>query len=323
MSYFKTERRTSLIRNKIHKLKSFSIVDSSIADTFDFTNAFDFDLGQIDLSNAFEDLQGCSDPKLFLGRFSEQDMYNKIETIGMLRHLENMGFSVILIDIDRDENYIYYFRLYWEDKTPEKLLLDLRVSEHTFIPQKRFFEEGFKIEPYNMILIEWLSAHNPLAVFDKNRPQLPGQSSPGLGILKYCFRLLYNISSEVFKDGFLDIPTYMHSAIMYSKEFKFFDPVQEAILNAAKRDLKGYSLADISWGVITETIIDLHKNKPAIYDPGEQVHYVSNRMKEYFESELYVTTFNKYYNKKRYYFNYEEMVRKREEILLTRKIEDL
>ncbi|QGU00329.1 hypothetical protein SYNTR_1735 [Candidatus Syntrophocurvum alkaliphilum] len=174
-----------------------------------------------------------------------------------------------------------------------------------------------------MILIEWLSAKNPLANFDKNKPQLPGQSSPGLGILKYCFQLLQNISNEVFKDGFLDILDHMHGAIMYSKKFKFFDPVQEAILRAVMRDLKNYSLVDISWGVITETIIDLDKNAPAVYDPGEQVHYVSSRMENYFKSTKYVATFEKYYKKKKYSLNYEEMVRKREEILLTKKIEEL
>ena len=174
-----------------------------------------------------------------------------------------------------------------------------------------------------MILVEWLSAQNPRGVFDEKRPQLPGQSKPGLGVLKYCFQLLPVVSGEVFKDGFLDIPTHMHGAMMYSKAFKFFDPVQEAILRAVMRDLKNYSLADVSWGVITETIIDLDKNRPAIYDPGEQIHYVSKRMKKYFESPKYIKTFNKYYYRKKYRFDYEAMVRKREEILRTKKIEDL
>ncbi len=89
------------------------------------------------------------------------------------------------------------------------------------------------------------------------------------------------------------------------------------------RDLKDYSLADVSWGVITETIIDLDKNRPAIYDPGEQIHYVSKRMQKYFESPKYIKTFNKYYYRKKYRFDYEEMVCKREEILLTKKIEDI
>lgn len=300
---------------KENKLKSFQKVDPVTADLFRSDGA----LSGVNWS--FPSINDAN--KLFLGRFTEKDLRNMIEAIGLVRHLEAMGFSALQMDIDRDVNAIHYFKLYWKDKDPDRLLLDLRVSEHTFIPQERFFEEGFEIEPYRMILIEWLSAQNPLADFEENRPQLPGQVKPGLGILKYCFQLLYDVSREVFKDGFLDIPNHMHGAMMYSKQFKFFDPVQEAILRAVMRDLKNYSLADISWGVITETIIDLDKKRPAVYDPGEQVHYVSNRMKKYFESRKYVTTFKKYYQRKRYRFDYEEMVRKREEILLTKKIEDL
>jgi hypothetical protein len=299
-------------------LRSFKKADSIIA------NSLNIDFSGIDLGITDWDIQSIADSKrLFLGRFSEQDLYHMIDSIGLLKHLESMGFSVIHIEIYRDENDIHYLKLYWKDRSPENQLLDLRVSEHTLIPHERFFEEGFRINPYNMILIEWMSAKNPLAVFDKNRPQLPGQSKPGLGILKYCFQLLYDISAEVLKDGFLDIPSHMHGAIMYSKEFKFFDPAQEATIRAAIRDLKSYSLADISWGIITESIIDRYKDAPAVYNPGEQVHYVSNIMKEYFESKKYVETFNKYYRRKKYYLNYKEMVRKREEILLTTKIADV
>jgi len=89
------------------------------------------------------------------------------------------------------------------------------------------------------------------------------------------------------------------------------------------RDLKEYSLADISWGVITETIIDKYKNMPAVYAPGEQIHYVSNRMRKYFKSRKYVETFNKYYKRKKYYFDYDEMVRKRNLILQSKSISDL
>ncbi len=321
---FMTERSIPLAprRSKANRLKSFRRVNPSITDTFSLSDSFEFDFSQIDLSSAFDNFQSSAQTR-FMGRFSKEEIFNVIESIGLLKHLESMGFSDIDIDIDRDVNYINYFKLYWKDKTIENQLIDLRVSEHTFIPHKRFFEEGTRIEPYNMILIEWLSAKNPRAVFDENRPQLPGQTTPGLGILKYCFQLLRDISRQVFKDGFLDIPNHMHGAIMYSKEFQFFDPVQEAILRAAVRDLRRYSLADISWGVITGTIIDYHKGTPAVYDPGEQIHSVSNRLKRYFDSKQYVTTFNRYYNKKRYYFKYDEMVRKRKRILSTKKLEDL
>ena len=110
---------------------------------------------------------------------------------------------------------------------------------------------------------------------------------------------------------------------MYSKKFRFFDPIHEGIIRAVGRDLRKYSLSDISWGAITETIIDLDTGKPAIYDPCEQIHYVSARMKKYFDSKLYRTVLLKYYEKKKYRFDYEEMLKRREKILQTKKIEDL
>ena len=304
--------------SKKNKLKNFTKSGISIG------SAFDIELKNIDLSDTMDSIQGISNSKrLFLGRFNDNDLLTLIESIGLKKHLSSMGFNEIIADIDKDENYINYFRLYSKDKTPQNQLIDLRVSENTFIPDKKFFEQKDDQVLYDMITIEWLSAKNPLKFFDEKKPQLPGQTDPGLGVLKYCFKLLYILAKDVYKDGFLDIPDHMHGAIMYSSKFKFFDPVHEGILRAVMRDLKKYSLADISWGVITETIIDKNKNEPAVYAPCEQIHYVSKRMRQYFKSKKYRETFNKFYKKKHYYLDYNEMVKKRDEILKIKAIEDL
>ncbi len=303
---------------KKNKLKNFAKSGMGLG------NALDIDFKNFDLSGTLDNFQGLSGSrKLFLGQYNENDLMDIISSIGLSGHLESMGFDRIIIDIDKDENYIYYLKLYWKDKEPGSQLLDLRVSDNIFVPDKRFFDDEALSLPYDMITIEWLSAKNPLISFDDGKPQLPGQTNPGLGILKYCFSLLYVVAKNIYKDGFLDIPDHMHGAIMYSKKFKFFDPVHEAILRAVMRDLKDYTLSDISWGVITETIIEKYKNIPAVYDPGEQIHYVSNRMRKYFKSPKYIDTFNKYYKRKKYYLNYDEMVRKRELILQSKSISDL
>lgn len=284
----------------------------------------DIKLDDIDFSETFESLPGLSgSKKLFLGRFNENDLLEMMNKTGLTEHLNNLGFKDLLIDLDKDQNQIYYFKLYWQEIKPEMLLIDLRLSETTFIPEKKFLPNNKEPVQYEMIVIEWLSAKNPQKDFDPNKPQLPGQISPGLGVMRYCFDLLYHMAKQVFKDGFLDIPDHMHGAMIYSKKFKFFDPVHEGILRAVMRDLAAYTLSDISWGVITSTIIERYKNEPAKYEPGEQIFYVSKRMKKYFNSRKYQTVFKKYYNRKRYYFDYEEMKKRREDILKTRKIEDL
>ncbi len=293
-------------------------------DIFNIKKNIDLKIDGFDLTESFESLPGLSgSKKLFLGRFSEKDLFEMMNKTGLTAHLQTHGFDSLKIEIDKDHSQIYYFKLYWREKTPDMLLIDLRLSETSFIPDKKFFNNKTATLPYDMIVIEWLSAKNPLKQFDEKRPQLPGQSNPGLGVMPYCFDLLYLMAKQVFKDGFLDVPDHMHGAIIYSKKFKFFDPVHEGIIRAVMRDLAGYSLSDISWGVITNTIIERYKNKPAVYEPCEQIFYVSRRMKHYFNSKKYKTTFKKYYNRKHYYFDYEEMKKRREEILKTKKIENL
>jgi len=277
-----------------------------------------------DLSDTIEFLTGLPGSNtLFLGRFSTKNLLSMMDEIGLIEHLRSIGFEKLIVDIDIDENRISYFKLYWEEKIQSNQLIDLRISETTFIPEKKYFDENLEYTQYDMIVIEWLAARNPIMTFDEQKPQLPGQASPGLGVLKYCFKMLYIMAKEVFKDGFLDIPDHMHGAIMYSKQFKFFDPAHEGIIRAMRRDLLNYSLSDVSWGAITGTIIDLDTGKPAIYNPGEQIHYVSERMKKYFESNKYKNIMIKYYEKKKYFFDYEEMLKRREIILQSKKIEDL
>jgi len=121
----------------------------------------------------------------------------------------------------------------------------------------------------------------------------------------------------------MDIPDHMHSAIMYSSGFRFFDPVHEGILRAVMRDLKQYSLSEISWGILTSTVIEKHTGKPQLYDPCEQIHPVSRRLKKHFRSTEYKKIYKKYYNRKKYYLDYGEMEKRREEILSRNRIEDL
>ncbi len=282
-------------------------------------------LSNLDLSEDLGTIGNLRREKYFLKRFTREDLYKIIESVGLLDHLDKrLGIDTFDVEIDVDETLINYCRLYAGKPKPENLLLDLRLSETRFIPDPVFFgKEKDASITYDMIVIEWLSAQNPQNNFSKIRPQLPGQKSPGLGILRFCFEMMYIVGKEVIKDGFLDIPDHMHGAIMYSKKFKFFNPAHEGILRAIIRDLSDYSLADISWGMITETIIEKYKQKPQVYDPSEQIFPVSRRMNNYYNSRKYKSTFNKYYRRKRYKFNYDEMVAKREEILKNKKITDL
>lgn len=303
---------------KRSKLKNFTAVD--------FGNVLGSDLGTIDLGDSLGAMPRSKET-LFLKRFSDKDLLTIMEKVGMIDHLKSRGFDNFILSIDEDDAMVHYLKMYTREKDPDHLLMDLRLTETKFLPHKRFFDAGKEVPTFDMVVIEWLSAQNPSITFKESntdtKPQLPGQAKPGLGILKYCFEMMYLVAKEVTKDGFLDVPDHMHGAIMYSKKFKFFDPVHEAILKAILRDLKDYSLVDVSWGMITNTIIDTYKKQPQLYDPSEQIFYVSSRMKKYYNSSKYKSVYNKYYKRKKYILDYEEMVKRREEILKSKKIVDL
>lgn len=298
--------------NKIKKHFQPFKFDTSISEGF---SSFDF-------SESMDGF-GKNKGKLFLRRFSADDLLKIMDKVGLLSHLRKKGFNDPIPVIEIDDARINYLKLYNKKEEPDSLLIDLRLSETKFIPPKKFFDDEKDVVTYDMVVIEWLSSQNPAGQFDKSKPQLPGQKKPGLGVLNFCFEMMYIVARDVLKDGFLDVPDHAHGAIMYSKKFQFFDPRHEGILRAILRDLKGYSIYDISWGAITETIIDTYKQKPHKYDPSEQIFYTSDRMKNYFKSSKYKKEYKKYYKIKKFVLDYDEMIKRREKILATKNIVDL
>lgn len=258
----------------------------------------------------------------YLNRYSADEMFALMKQVGMIEHLSRRGFKDLNILISADEARVHYLKLYSGKPAPENMLMDLRVTETRFIPKKSFFPEDAFIPAYDMVVIEWLSLQNSQKD-DFDKPQLPGQTRPGLGILSYCFELMYAVARQISKDGFLDIPDHLHGAIMYSKKFKFFDPQNEAFIRAVLRDLKDYSMSDLSWGTLTNTIINENTGQPEEYRPSEQIYYASERMKNYFTSDIYKAVFKREFKRKKYRFDHETMVKRRADILKTKRISDL
>ncbi len=260
---------------------------------------------------------------LFLNRFKPEDIMELLNKVGLTDHLNSQGFNNIKVEINRDESLINHLKIYYEAIKQDNLLINLRVSDSKFVPEKRFFGEDTNTIVLDMVIIEWLSAQRPGKGFKPEKPQLPGQSNPGLGSLNYMMDIMYIVGKKLLLDGFMDIPDHLHGAVMYSRKFMFFNPSHEAVLKAILRDLKQYSLADLSWGMITKTITDKSTGKPQEHAPSEQIFPVSKFMKDYFSSKKYKDKFTQIYKSKTYQFDYNTMVKRRKEILSRKEAEEL
>jgi hypothetical protein len=240
----------------------------------DFKSDVSFSLGDISFD-------GHKDSQKFLNRYSLNDMKNILDKTGLYKHLDKLGFSGTITDIHCDNEHIHYLKVYDTKKDQSHLIIDLRLSEGRFIPNDSALS-------YDMFFIEWLQSQNPrTADFSAERPQLPGQKRPGLGCLKYLTAMMQLVSTDLTRDGFLDVPDHFHLAVIYSRNFKFFSPVEEGKMLAVLRDLDSSSLPDIAWGVITKSIIDKKTGEMFKYAPSEEIFPLSDRMKDYFSGSVY------------------------------------
>ena len=88
-----------------------------------------------------------------------------------------------------------------------------------------------------------MQAQNPEREFTSNRPPLPGQRFPGLGLGKNVFGVLKNASKRLDLGAIVSVPSYFHNALFYSDGFTFIDPQYEGIFRAIVRDTIDHLIA--------------------------------------------------------------------------------
>jgi len=164
--------------------------------------------------------------------------------------------------------------------------MEIRVQIRAFRPGKPVgsFPEG---TVFRMLLIHWLALSDPDRPFSIDRPRLPGQERPGLGLLSECLSLLRQIGKEFLLDGILDVPDHFHTALIYSRAFRFLDPQAEGRFQAMARDLKGLPLALASEAIGEGCLIDTGTGLPVPWEPAEQVMPLREPLRHHFRSSAF------------------------------------
>ena len=230
---------------------------------------------------------GFASSDLFLRRYTSAEMQALLARTGFQQHLSEKGYHDLLYMVLSDPSGISTFRVYRNHVSQDDLLVDIRVSEQRFNPAQ--LKNRLQIAVYDMVLVEWLLSRDASSSFRNDKNRLPAQESPGLGALSSFFKLMIIIGEDIKRDGFMAVPDHLHAAMMYGDTFSFFDPEQEGIMRALRRDLSGCKLPDIAWAHATGAIRDVATDRVFEYSPSAQVYPVSNRLRRYFRSPLYVS----------------------------------
>ncbi len=250
----------------------------------------------------------CQD--LFLNRYEERELLDMIEAVGLAGFLRQEGFTKPLIRIDRDPNNIHYLKLYHDRADPERLLMDLRLSQIIYTPGTKSARAIAPGGRFNVLAIEWITLRNPRRQFTAGRPRLPGQDRPGLGGVRFLGPLVETIARDLVADAVLDVPEHFHAAVMYSKYFTYLDPAREGMVRGVLRDLGSHPLALLSRAFVEGAILDAATGKAVPFEPSEQILPIAEGLIDHFASRDYRGRVEKEMNGKKYILDVDRMEEK-------------
>lgn len=235
----------------------------------------------------FQDPDGLKKSDLYLKFYSREGMSNALEEYGLFDILRKKGFEDFKLAFDLDDPYRQLLRIFFGGREdPDHLLIELILREG-ILRTPHASENGEPHGNHPVLIIEWICLQNPRASFTSDRPPLPGQEHPGLGIGHEALEFMVLTGMRLKKEGIMNHPQFFHNARFYHEKFRFYNPVQEGRLIAMIRDTGDYNLADAAWALYHECLLDRRTRRKVAWEGGDQVYPLSNELKAYFRSRRY------------------------------------
>ena len=225
-----------------------------------------FSLSEDDIAGI---LPGGSGPARFLGHFSRHGVELLLERAGVLPQLRAKGFRSLRIEIDARHAPGQLLRILCEDRdgTPE-LLVELRAE------RSRSAVPGMEV-----IALEWLLLQNPREVFSPDRPRLPGQQHPGLGLLRDFMGWLVAVCEAHGLDGVFFVAAHYHIAMQSRRIVRPLYPADEARLRALSAALAPLPLPEATEAAEAGRVVDVASGRPTGWEPVTTVLPCSERLR--------------------------------------------
>lgn len=223
-----------------------------------------------------EDLLGSlaespADTRL-LGYYTPHGVELVLESSGIFDRLRDLGYEQPALDFDLSSTGGHMVRI-WGGRDRRELLAEIRMR------RDRQVFPGFEL-----LAIEWLLLQNPRAAFTAERPPLPGQRHPGLGMLRDVIALLVQVCHRLHLDGITYTPSHFHLASQSTKYLRFRAPSDAALFDSLKTAVAGLPLAEQARRVDAGEVVDPHTGAPLRWRPMPMVLVVSPRLAQSFEA---------------------------------------
>lgn len=238
----------------------------------------------IDEGEIAEIVQAPRRSRLFMGTYTLDGMELALEEYGFLGLLRERGFTKPLLSVDLDDPDRHIFRIHDGRRDPEHILLELVVRQRTLVPPP-----AAPSAPRDQLVlsVEWLAMQNPRACFTLDRPKLPGQRCPGLGVSNWVFALLRMMAERLGCAGLASSPAHYHNALLYAREMLFWDPTLQGRFEALRALLAHLSLPEAAWCVENGQVEDRSTGEAFKWQGEPQVYAMSPALKGFFDAPAY------------------------------------
>lgn len=210
------------------------------------------------------ELLGAPTPRRrLLDYYTTEGLEYGLSKYGILPFLRRLGYGPFQVQISRAHTGGDAMHLY--GRVPaggEHLLIDCAVEKQ-------------QVADEPVLYVHWLSLRNPLARFSERRPQLPGQSAPGLGVAREMVEVLGRVASRLNLHGVAYRPAYFHTAYPARHLFRFVTPERQGRFLALIRDLSHLRLLEASTA-IAEGRVRLD-GRPYKWEADEMVYWLVPR----------------------------------------------
>jgi hypothetical protein len=239
----------------------------------------------VEVEEIFGSLGDRRGTSLFLGRFTLAEIAAVLEKRSLTREARKRGLWPLVVDLDASEFPRQRLRIFVAANAPDRLIVDLKIRECVFDPGGRNF--GRASPPvFPALSFEWLTLQNPLAGFSETRGRLPGQDHPGLGMSKRIIDLFTYLGKVTRKSGLLAFPAFYHNAVLFSRFFRFLNPVKEAEVRAIHRAFSRVSIKQMAW-IVHLGCLRTASGEVYEWTAEEQVLPLRREVKAYFDGRPY------------------------------------
>lgn len=195
----------------------------------------------------------------FLDFYGDEGLRLALSRYGIFAALARRGYEDVRLVIRTGEDRHALF-LETEVRGARERLVELVVRKDLLVPAPPLGLPPLRT-PYRVLTIDWLLLRHPKGRFSPERPRLPGQDAPGLGIGWRVMTMLSRVVWRLDLDAFVTVAEYLHNAEHYRREMPHFDPHHDGRLHALLdllRGRHGLTTAQASWalewGLVTDEV---------------------------------------------------------------------